>query len=113
MSAEKIGSDQSDDQSAIIIGILGFGGKCTDFTRETSETAPFGSHHLDWPDNLWAGLIFTWFTWIQPECWHIESCVAQLVKQCPFIRESSLVPVLVPSPSYTYYVYKNIFITFY
>ena len=54
MSSEKSSSKQSDDQSAIIIGIVGFGGKWSKFAR---ETAPLGAHHLHSSENLWAGLI--------------------------------------------------------
>ena len=57
VSSEKSRSDQSEDPSEVIIHIWGFGGKCTNFLRETSETAPLSAQHLDSLESLWAGLI--------------------------------------------------------
>ena len=42
VSSEKSSSNQSEDLSLIHIGIYSFGGKCTNFAREMSKTAPCG-----------------------------------------------------------------------
>ena len=100
VSSEKSRWNQSDDQSAIIIHIWGFGGKCSEFTREPSETAPFGGHHLDWSETLWAGLTlsFRWWNWESRCCWMLYSSVGRRPDSCLEILALLLVWVLCRAP---------------